>query len=187
MKLWKHTSGVGWRTEEKKTPKKTQPFHSDILGYSQAEDLSLVYSLSKGPEKGPPRLSMEKDCTGQRRLLPKILPYPCCPLGMVCLLIGWKTHIPKCSQPKRCLDWIYEVCSTSPEWVICSTNKQTNKNKSRKEVWAVTSVMGLISLHFLWVWDFNVSSRVGLMIFHKSWSSASTFLSGHLFIYSLTL
>lgn len=104
---------------------------------------------------------------------------------------GWKTpkFLSVCSQ-KLCLGWICEVCSAPQEWVICSskcTNKQTNKNRNGKKIWAVPSAMGLISLSFLWLCDFNLSTHVDLMRFHKSWSPASTFLSGHPFIFSLTL
>lgn len=124
-------------------------------------------------------------------LLASVAPYGS-QLGQFGCGSGWKAprFLSACSQ--NCV-WVGSVkfvaLHQSELFVLANvqTSKQTNKNRNRKKVWAVPPVMGLISLSFLWVWDLNVSAHVDLMMFNKSWSPASTLLSGHPFIFSLTL
>lgn len=90
-----------------------------------------------------------------------------------------------------CLGWICEVCSTPLEQALCSskcTNKQATKQKQKqRESLSCSTSNAINKSQFPMVCDSNVSTHVDLMIFHKSRSPASNFLSGRPFNFSLTL
>lgn len=146
--------------------------------------LGCIQALHKG---GTPKGRADSD----KLFLACVAPYGS-QLGWFGCGSGWKTpkFLNVCSQ--NCV-WVgsvkFVVLHQSELFVLANvqTSKQTNKNRNGKKVWAVPPAMGLINLGFLWVCDLNVSTHVDLMMFHKSWSPASTFLSGHPFIFSLTL
>lgn len=120
----------------KNRKKKPKTLYSDILGYPQAEDLSLVYSLSKGPEKGPPRLSMEKGLHRSERT-----PSNHCSLPMLllmglgwfaCLLDGRHTFLSVHSQNDVWVGSMKLVALHQSELFVQQTSKQTKTKAERK-------------------------------------------------------